>query len=148
MHILPKSIVLFSTLVASWAQAGEFLEQNGVALSRLDALTYFSRDQKLMDGDQQKSFVYKGSKFYFITSAHLDAFKSDPERYAPQFGGYCAYNAAQGREVAANPRVFAIQDGKLYLFSDRESLRHWKEDIAANVARASQAWPALAAARE
>ena len=147
MNHLSKSLILVSAVFASLAQAGDFLEQNGVALNRLDALTYFSHEQKLMDGDQQKAFVYKGSKFYFITTAHLDAFKADPEHFAPQFGGYCAYNASQGRQVPANPRVFALQDGKLYLFSDRDALKHWKEDVAANVERANQAWPALAATK-
>jgi hypothetical protein len=77
----------------------------------------------------------------------LEAFKADPEHFAPQFGGYCAYNASQGHQVAANPRVYAVQNGKLYLFSDRDALKHWKEDVAANVERANQAWPALAAAK-
>jgi YHS domain-containing protein len=146
MNNLAKSLILLSVSFASGAQAGEFLEQNGVALNRLDALSYFSHEQKLMDGDQQKSFIYKGSKFYFITAAHLDAFKADPEHFAPQFDGFCAYNASQGQRVAANPRVFAIQDGKLYLFSDREALRHWKADVAANIEHGNQAWPALASA--
>jgi YHS domain-containing protein len=146
MNTFTKSLIVASAFFASWAQAGEFLEQNGVALSRLDALSYFSHEQKLMDGDQQKSFTYKGSKFYFITSAHLDAFKADPEHFAPQFGGYCAYNASQGKRIAANPRVFAIQDGRLYLFSDRDALRHWKEDVTANIDHGNQAWPALASA--
>jgi YHS domain-containing protein len=146
MNNLAKSLILLSISFASGAQAGEFPEQNGAALNRLDALSYFSHEQKLMDGDQQKSFVYKGTKFYFITAAHLDAFKADPAHFAPQFDGYCAYNASQGHRVAANPRVFAIQDGKLYLFSDREALRHWKGDVAANIEHGNQAWPALASA--
>jgi YHS domain-containing protein len=147
MKRFSQSMVLLSFGLAAWAQAGDFLEQNGVALGRLDAMTYFSPDQKLMDGDQQKSFVYKGSKFYFITSGHLDAFKADPERFAPQFGGYDALAASQGNRVASNPRVFIVQDGKLYLFKDRDSLRQWKQDVAANIERAQQAWPALASAQ-
>ena len=147
MKLLTRSLVVLSLGLASWAQAGDFLEQNGVALGRLDAMTYFSPDQKLMDGDQQKSFVYKGSKFYFITTGHLEAFKADPERFAPQFGGYDALAASQGNRVPANPRVFIVQDGKLYLFKDRDSQRQWKQDVAANIERARQAWPALASAQ-
>jgi YHS domain-containing protein len=147
MKLLTKSIILLSFGAASWAQAGDFLEENGVALNRLDAMTYFSHEQKLMDGDQQKSFVYKGSKFYFITAAHLDAFKADPEHFAPQFGGYDALAASKGNRVAANPRVFMLQDGKLYLFKDRDSMRQWKQDVAANIERGNQAWPTLASAQ-
>ena len=147
MKLLTKSIILLSFGVASWAQAGDFLEENGVALGRLDALSYFTHEQRLMDGDQQKSFVYKGSKFYFITSAHLDAFKANPEQFAPQFGGFDALAASKGDRVAANPRVFIVQDGKLYLFKDRDSMKQWKQDVAANIERGNQAWPALASAR-
>lgn len=147
MKLLTKSILLLSLGAASWAQAGDFLEENGVALNRLDAMTYFSHEQKLMDGDQQKSFVYRGSKFYFITAAHLDAFKANPEQFAPQFGGYDALAASKGDRVAANPRVFIVQDGKLYLFKDRDSMKQWKQDVAANIERGNQAWPALASAR-
>ena len=100
-----------------------------------------------MDGDQQKSFVCKGTKFYFITTAHLDAFKANPEQYAPQFGGYDALAASQGNRVAANPRVFIVQDNKLYLFKDRDSMKQWKQDVSANIQRANQAWPALASAQ-
>jgi YHS domain-containing protein len=147
MKLLTKSIILLSFGAASWAQAGDFLEENGVALGRLDAMTYFSHEQKLMDGDQQKSFVYKGSKFYFITTAHLEAFKADPEHFAPQFGGYDALAASQGNRIAANPRVFILQGGKLYLFKDRDSMRQWKQDVAANIERGNQAWPTLASAQ-
>jgi YHS domain-containing protein len=146
MKQFAKSAAVICVLVASWAQAGDFLEDKGVALGRIDALSYFSPDQKLIFGDQQRSVTYKGTKFYFITNSHADAFKADPERFAPQFGGYDALSASQGVRVPANPRVFAIYDGKLYLFSDRDSLRHWKDQVAANIERANQAWPALASA--
>jgi hypothetical protein len=140
MNHFSKWMALVCFCLGSWAQAGEFVEEGGGALGRLDALTYFSREQKLMYGDQQKSFTYKGSKFYFITSGHLNAFQADPERFAPQFDGYCAFNASLGHRVAANPRVFALQNGRLYLFSDRESLRRWREDAPSNIERAEKAW--------
>jgi hypothetical protein len=135
---------VLSVGIAGWAQAGEMDQVNGVALGRLDALTYFTPEQQLIYGDPQRAFDYKGAKFYFITNAHLDAFKADPERFAPQFGGYCAYGAGQGHRSAANPRVFVIQNGRLYLFADRQSLRRWKEDAPANIAKAERAWPSLA----
>jgi hypothetical protein len=144
MNHYARWLVLVLLCLGSWARAGEFLEDGGGALGRLDPLSYFSHEQKLLYGDQQKNFTYKGSKFYFIVSAHLDAFRADPAHFAPQFDGYCALNASLGRRVAANPRVFAIQNGKLYLFSDRQSLRRWRDDIALNIQRAENAWSTLA----
>jgi hypothetical protein len=140
MNLFVKSALVISVFLGGWAHAGAFLEENGVALARFDPLSYFSPDRQLIYGDQQRAFDYKGSKFYFITNAHLDAFKADPEHFAPQFGGYDAYAASQGSKVVPNPRVFIIHDGKLYLFRDRESLRRWKEDAAGNIERANQTW--------
>jgi hypothetical protein len=146
MKQFAKCAVVICVVAASWAQAGDFPEDKGVALGRIDALSYFSPDQRLIYGDQQRSITYKGAKFYFVTNSHAEAFKSDPERFAPQFGGYDALAASQGNRVPANPRVFIVQDGRLYLFKDRDSMRQWKQDVAANIERGNQAWTRLASA--
>jgi YHS domain-containing protein len=128
------------TLAVSLASAGDFYEEKGVALSRFDATSYVTRDHEPMLGSQQFSTEYKGSTFYFITNSNLHLFTGNPERFAPQFAGFCALNAAQGHKVPANPRVYAVVDGKLYLFSDTEARKTWKQDIAGNLARASEQW--------
>jgi hypothetical protein len=146
MKQFAKCAAVICVLAASWAQAGDFLEDKGVALGRIDALSYFSPDQGLMYGDQQRSVIYKGTKFYFITNSHAEAFKADPEHFAPQFGGFDALAASKGDRIAANPRVFIVQEGRLYLFKDRDSMKQWKQDVAANIERGNQAWTRLAAA--
>jgi YHS domain-containing protein len=128
------------TLSANLASAGDFYEEKGVAMSRFDATSFVTRDHEPMLGSQQFSTEYKGSTFYFITNSNLHLFTSNPERFAPQFSGFCALNAAQGHKVPANPRIFAVVDGKLYLFSDSEARKTWKQDIAGNLARASEQW--------
>jgi hypothetical protein len=70
----------------------------------------------------------------------LHAFESNPEKYAPQYDGFDAYGVSQGRKVGAHPRVFALVDGKLYLFSDLESRKNWKKEVAGNIARATEQW--------
>jgi YHS domain-containing protein len=143
--VINRSIFRFASvailsLTATYALAGDFSEEKGVALSSYDALSYFTPAPDPILGVKDLSFDYKGSKFYFITSSHLRAFASDPERYAPQFGGFDAYGVSQGRKVGAHPRVFAVVDGKLYMFSDVESRKNWKKDVAGNVTRASEQW--------
>ncbi len=133
------SIAILST-TATYALAGDFFEDKGVALSSYDPLSYFTSAPDPIPGVKELSYEYKGSKFYFITGTHLHAFAGDPEHYAPQYGGFDAYGVSQGRKVGAHPRIFAVVDGKLYLFSDTESRKNWKKDIPGNVARASEQW--------
>lgn len=139
--LMRLSSVALLSLTATYALAGEFLEQNGAALSGNDALSYFSSSPDPQPGATANSYTYKGSTFYFITPSRLHTFASNPEQYAPQFGGYDAYGVSQGLKVPAHPRVFAVVDGKLYLFSDTEARKNWKKDIQGNVARASERWP-------
>src|ERR1700730_18862410 len=133
------SVALLS-VTASYALAGDFFEEKGVALNSYDAISYFAPAPDPILGVKELSYEYKGSKFYFITSGHLQSFASAPERYAPQYDGYDAFGVSQGRKVGAHPRVFAVVDGKLYMFSDLESRKNWKRDIPGNIARAAEQW--------
>lgn len=138
--ILRLASVAILSVTATYALAGDFFEEKGVALNSYDALSYFTPAPDPIPGKKELGFDYKGSKFYFITNTHLLAFAADPERYAPQFGGFDAFGVSQGRKVGAHPRVFALVDGKLYMFSDVESRKNWKKDVSGNVARASEQW--------
>jgi YHS domain-containing protein len=140
-----RSIIRFAsaavlTLSAAQVFAGDFYEEKGVALSSYDALSYFTPSPDPILGVKELSYDYKGSKFYFITPTHLREFQSNPEKYAPQYDGFDAYGVSQGHKVGAHPRVFAVVDGKLYLFSDLDSRKNWKKDVAGNIARATEQW--------
>ena len=132
--------VAILSLTATYALAGEFFEENGAALKGNDAVSYFAPAPDPIQGVRDLSYEYKGSKFYFVTPSHLRNFASDPDRYAPQYDGFDAYGVSQGKKVGAHPRVFALVDGKLYMFSDLESRKNWKKDVAGNIARASEQW--------
>jgi YHS domain-containing protein len=140
-----RSIIRFTsaailTLSAAQVFAGDFYEDKGVALDSYDAVSYFDPAPDPILGVKELSYEYKGSQFHFITSGHMRSFASNPEKYAPQFDGFDAYGVSQGRKVGAHPRVFAIIDGKLYMFSDLESRRNWKKDVTGNIARAGEHW--------
>jgi YHS domain-containing protein len=140
-----RSIVRFAsaavlTLSAVQVFAGDFYEDKGVALNSYDAISYFAPAPDPILGTKELSFDYKGSKFYFVTSSHLHTFAADPAKYAPQYDGFDAYGVSQGRKVGGPPRVFALVDGKLYMFSDLESRKNWKKDVQGNIARASEQW--------
>jgi len=140
-----RSIVRFASaavLALSAAQvfAGDFYEDKGVALNSYDPISYFTSTQDPIPGVKDLRFDYKGSKFYFVTPSHQHTFASDPAKYAPQYDGFDAYGVSQGRKVGGHPRVFAVVDGKLYMFSDLESRKNWKKDVSGNIARASEQW--------
>ena len=100
---------------------------NGVAIKGYDVVSYFSN--KAEKGNSIHSYEYKGVKFHFTTKKNLYIFKEDPEKYMPQYGGYCAYAIAQnGDKVGVNPKTFEIRDDKLYLFYNRmftNTLKSW-----------------------
>jgi YHS domain-containing protein len=140
-----RSIVRFAsaailTLSAAQVFAGDFYEDKGVALNSYDPISYFTPSPDPILGVKDLTSDYKGSKFYFVTPSHLRTFASDPTRYAPQYDGFDAYGVSQGRKVGGHPRVFAVVDGKLYMFSDLESRKNWKKDVSGNIARASEQW--------
>jgi YHS domain-containing protein len=142
--IVRLSSVAILSLSTTYALAGEFLEQNGAALNGYDPFSYFTSSPYPTPGAREFSYTYKDSKFYFLTLGRLRTFASNPEQYAPQFGGYDAYGVSQGLKIPAHPRVFAVVNAKLYLFSNPESRKNWKMDIQGNIARASEQWPQIA----
>jgi YHS domain-containing protein len=138
-------VITAFSLVSGAALAGDFFETDGVALHGYDPVAYFvaARPQQ---GQSQYSYQYKGSTFYFANEANKRAFIATPEKYAPQFGGYCAYGASQGYKVSTQPDAFAIVKDKLYLNYNTKVQEIWKQDVPGNIARAEKNWPEVSKA--
>jgi hypothetical protein len=83
------------------------------------------------------------AKWYFASAANRDLFKVDPEKYAPQYGGYCAYAVPQGQTADIDPNAWKIVDGKLYLNYDPEIQKKWLQDIPGYTRKADVNWPAV-----
>lgn len=120
--------------------AGEFFEQDGVALRGYDPVSYFEENKPKL-GSSSYSHTYKGSKFYFSSPDNRRKFAESPEKYVPQFGGFCAYGAAKGAKFSTQPDAFAVVDGKLYLNKNRQVQNLWEKDIPGNIALANEKWP-------
>jgi YHS domain-containing protein len=103
--------------------------RTGIAIRGYDAVGYFT-DGKPLPGKPEFTAEYQGAKWQFASQDHLDKFKADPARYAPQYGGYCAYGVANGNLVKIEPEQWSIIDGKLYLNYDADVSRKWKKDPA------------------
>ncbi|MEM7377682.1 MAG: YHS domain-containing (seleno)protein, partial [Pseudomonadota bacterium] len=99
------------------------------------------------DGDDRYTTTWEGATWRFASQAHLDLFTADPTKYAPQYGGYCAYGVAEGGLVKIEPEAWTITDGKLYLNYDKKIQRKWEKDIAGYNERADQKFDALLASQ-
>jgi YHS domain-containing protein len=109
----PRLFVLAVALFASvsvWAQ-----DPVRVVLRGHDPVAYFT-DGKPVVGDPQFRYDWDEGRYYFASAQHRDMFKADPERYAPQFGGYCTGSMAGGNTREGNPDAWVIRDGKLFVF--------------------------------
>ena len=125
----------------SIAWAGDYFEKDGVALRGHDAVAYFKQG-KPVKGSAEHRVEHQGSVFLFASKAHRDAFAAEPEKYAPQYGGYCAFGMAGGYKAATDPAAFSVIDGKLYLNYNREVQKQWSAEVPGFVRKADAAWPA------
>ena len=112
------------------------------AISGYDAVAYFTEGRPIAGSDE---FVieYKGAQWKFASQEHLDLFKADPEAYAPQYGSYCAYAVANGDTASAEPDLWTIHDGKLYLNYSRRINQRWNENMLEYIEQADANWPQI-----
>lgn len=103
--------------------------RTGVAINGYDTVAYLTQG-KPVKGLDAHSWSWQGAVWKFASQAHLDLFKAQPEKYAPQYGGYCAYGVAQGNLVKVEPEQFTVRDGKLYLNYDADIQALWLKDPA------------------
>ena len=99
-----------------------------LALNGYDAVAYVT-DGKPVKGLPQLSTTWSGAVWRLASAEHRDAFLKDPERYAPQFGGYCAWAVAHGYTANGDPEAWRIVDGKLYLNYSKRVQKRWEADI-------------------
>jgi YHS domain-containing protein len=141
MQRICSFIVVFFTAYAASAQQEVFIK-SGEAIRGYDPVAYFT-EGKPVKGLDAHSFEWKGATWKFSTNTNLQAFKSDPEKYAPQFGGYCAYGVADGHKATTSPDAWTIVDGKLYLNYNTEVRTLWKEKQAEYIETAIKNWPTV-----
>lgn len=122
------------------AAAGEFYEHEGVAIQGYDPVAYMT-EQHAMKGSPHYAIQHKGSIFYFSSAANRDTFEKQPERFVPQYGGYCAYGVSKGYKASIDPNAFTIVEGKLYLNYSRSVMQQWRADIPGYIQKADRNWP-------
>jgi len=111
----------------------------GLAAHGYDVVAYFNQGRPTLGSDQYE-IAHEGGTYRFASQANLDAFKANPAKYAPAYGGFCAYGAALGKKFDGDPQLWKIVDGRLFLNLDPEVQKKWSADIAGNVAKADANW--------
>ncbi len=132
-------------LINTYGEGGSFLSdppRTDVAIKGYDTVAYFTQNRPVKGLDR---FVtsWKGAKWKFSSQENLDQFLKEPEKFAPQYGGYCAYGVAKGNLVKIEPDQFKVVNGKLYLNYDDDVSDDWKKDIPGYVKTADKKFPEL-----
>ena len=146
MRQLLKSVflVMFFAGAASPALAGDQIFTSwGKAIRGTDPVAYFT-EGKPVEGSSDFTYRWMDAKWYFASAANRDAFAKNPERYAPQYGGYCAWAVSQNYTASTDPDAWKIVDGKLYLNYSKGVQRQWEAGgIPKLIAQGDKNWPGL-----
>ena len=139
-----KSIAAIALLSVT-AYAGDLVNVSGAskaAVSGYDTVAFFT-DAKAVNGSPFITAEYEGATYFFATEEHKTLFTASPEKYAPQCGGFCAYDVGLGKLFPVDITTWQVRDGKLYLNLNGDILKKFNEDFAGNVAKADKNWPGL-----
>ena len=117
-------------------------QHGGLAIRGYDAVAYYQQSAPVK-GSSQFSYQWRGATWLFASAENRDRFQADPERYAPQYGGYCAYAVSKGRTASIDPEAWKIVDGKLYLNYSKGVQKKWEQDVPGNIVKADKYWPDL-----
>ena len=144
-------LIVASFIFIGWASAQTvngkpFVNVNneGVILDGYDPVSFFT-DNKPVKGDAQFQFTHDGAIYYFASKEHADLFKANPEKYKPQFGGYCAYAVSLGRVAPIDVNTFSIVNNRLVLQHNERAVNGWNKDVQGNLQLADKYWPAVVA---
>lgn len=126
------------------AKAATVNAEGGIAVSGTDVVAYFTEGRPVA-GRAEFTHRWQGAAWRFASAANRDRFAADPARYAPAYGGFCAYAVSEGYTAPIDPAAWKIVEGRLFLNYDRSVQRRWERDIPGRIARGDANWPRLAA---
>lgn len=114
----------------------------GVAIKGYDPVAYFSGNGPVK-GTPEFEFVWNGARWKFASAANREAFIQDPKKYAPMYGGYCAYAVSQGKTADIDPEAWTIFEGKLYLNLNKDVQKLWEKEMQTYIRMADKNWPRI-----
>jgi hypothetical protein len=136
------ALLLAFVATRTLAQKPLIYSTNGVAINGYDPVAYFTESKPVL-GDSTITYRYLDATWRFATAANRDAFAADPARYAPQYGGYCAFGLSRGYKAHTLPEAWTIDHGKLYLNYNLKVRESWNKDRPAFIQKADTNWPTV-----
>ncbi len=146
MARLSRRSLVFLGLSIALCERGAFAQAGSpsggaqrVALKGYDPVSYFT-DGKPEQGLKDFTFAFDDTTYWFKSAEHRDLFAADPERYAPQFDGYCAMQLSRGVKAEADPQAWTITNGRLYVFAGKGGVEKFRHDAMAIAEKAKENW--------
>jgi len=115
--------------------------KNNLAIGGYDTVSFFSG--KPQEGKKEFTYEYEDAEWRFATRGNLDLFKTNPDAFMPQYGGYCAWAVAKNKLAKGSPKHWHVEDGKLYLNFNARIKRRWEKDIPGFINSAQGYWPSI-----
>ena len=142
MKKLITILLVVFTLPRVFAQSSEIFTTDEGAIHGYDAVAYF-KEGKPLKGKKEFSILWNGAQWSFSSKQNLETFKSNPEKYAPQYGGYCAYGTSEGHKAPTQPDAFTIVNDKLYLNYNKDVKAEWNKNQKERIMKADENWPTV-----
>ncbi len=137
--------VFFSLALPTLAVAQSEIYKNwrGIAIKGFDPVA-FHREGKPVKGSGDFEIKWKDARWRFASAENRDLFEADPDKYAPRYGGYCAWAVSEGYTAGVDPKnAWSVVDGRLYLNYNAEIKQRWEEDIPGHIKKANANWPGV-----
>jgi len=141
---LASLLIVFFLSSAALAQKAPIYSDASGAIRGYDPVAYFTEGRPVK-GSKEFTHRWNGAEWRFASAENRARFAAAPEKYAPQYGGYCAFGVAGGYAVKIEPDAWSVVDGKLYLNYDRGVQASWKKDVPGYIRKADANWPAVLA---
>lgn len=145
---LHRSLQIFVFLLVTHASNAFALDEinttyfGNKAIEGYDAVAYFTQGRAI-EGSKEFEFSWKEANWRFASAENLAAFRANPDSFAPQYGGYCAWAASQNDIAEIDPTQFTVYEGKLYLNYDKEVSDRWRTSKDKFITAANRFWPEL-----
>jgi len=130
------------TGISLFAQKSTVFVHSGKAIRGYDPVAYFT-EGKPVKGDVKLVYNWSEADWYFSSQKNLDLFKASPEKYAPQYGGYCAFGLSNGYKAPTDADAWTIENDKLYLNYNLQVRQQWNKDRQQRIKQADQNWPSV-----
>lgn len=141
-----KATAVTATLALSSASFAADIDVNAngndVAIQGYDPVAYFTEETP-QKGSATYTATYKNAIYHFSSEQNRDLFRASPTKYAPQYGGFCAFGVTKGRKFDTDPTAWRVVDGKLYLNLNKDVQKVWLEDVPGYITNANETWTSI-----